>query len=174
MKTVISETAKTTIELVGFVAVVSSLMLVAYEVRQSNLIAQATTTYEIGRDVNQFNELGYSDPDFAELLVKLRDVDFVPSEVESMRIRLLANRFLNLWTIQEKAHRNGLLSDEQFAMTQADVITIMNAFPALNRSWKHVLRDQPRLKEYHVLEPLVASVSATDSSASAPDPGDDV
>jgi hypothetical protein len=61
-----------TVELVGIVAMILSLLLVAYEVRQSNRIAEATTTYEIGRDVNQSNELGYSDPEFAALLVNLR------------------------------------------------------------------------------------------------------
>lgn len=136
-----------------------SLLLVAYEVRQSNRIAQATTTYEIGRDVNQFNELGYSNPEFAELLVKLRNTNFRPTDVEAMQIRLLANRFMNLWTIQEKAYRNGLLTDAQFAATQADVITVMEAFPVLNEHWAYVLRDQPGLKESAVLEPIVSAVS---------------
>lgn len=160
MKTIKRAAIRDTIELVGIVAVVLSLLLVAYEVRQSNRIAQATTTYEIGRDVNQFNELGYSNPEFAALLVKLRNADFEPSLVEAMQVRLLANRFLNLWTIQEKAHRNGLLSDGQFAMAQADVVTVMEAFPKLNEYWGYVLRDQPGLKNYVVLKPIVIALSA--------------
>lgn len=151
-----------TVELVGILAVVLSLLLVAYEVRQSNRIAQATTTYEIGRDVNQFNELGYSDPEFAALLVKLRDPEFKPTNVEAMQVRLLANRFVNIWTIQEKAYRNGLLSDAQFVMTKADVITVMGAFPALIKYWEDVLRDQPTLNDYIVLEPIVTAVSVRD------------
>lgn len=151
---------KDTIELVGIVAVVLSLLLVAYEVRQSNRIAQATTTYEIGRDVNQFNELGYSDPEFAAFLLKLRDADFEPSNVESLQARLLANRFLNVWTVQEEAHRNGLLSDEQFALTQSDVLTVLEAFPGLLEYWKYVLRDQPGLENYVVLTPIVKAISA--------------
>ncbi|MCG8369644.1 MAG: hypothetical protein MJA32_03910 [Proteobacteria bacterium] len=162
MKTNNRKTIRDTVELVGIIAVVLSLLLVAYEVRQSNRIAQATTTYEIGRDVNQFNELGYSDPEFAALLVKLRDPDFKPSKVEAMQVRLLANRFVNLWTIQEKAYRNGLLSDVQFAMTKADVVTVMGAFPALIEHWGFVLRDQPRLTEYIVLKPIMTAVSAED------------
>ena len=151
-----------TVELVGILAVVLSLLLVAYEVRQSNRIAHATTTYEISRDVNQFNELGYSDPEFAALLIRLGDPEFKPSNVEAMRARLLAHRFVNLWTVQEEAHRNGLLSDEQFAMTKADVITVMGAFPTLVKHWEYVLHDQPRLKDFIVLEPIVTIVSADD------------
>ena len=151
------EAIRDTIEMVGILAVVLSLLLVAYEVRQSNRIAQATTTYEIGRDVNQFNERAYSDPEFAAFLVKLRDPGFQPSPVEAMRVRMLANRFLNLWATQEKAYRNGLFSKQQFAMTEADVITVKNAFPALIKPWKKVLIDQPELKEYTVLQPIVAA-----------------
>lgn len=152
-------TVRDTIEIVGIIAVVVSLLLLAYEVRQSNRIAQATTTYEIGRDVNQFNELGYSDPAFAAFLLKLRDKDFEASGAEALQVRLLANRFLNLWTIQEQAHRNGLLSDAQFAMTQDDVVAVMGAFPALMPYWGYVFRDQPGLREFVVLEPIAEAVA---------------
>ena len=143
-----------TVEVVGIVAVVLSLLLVAYEVRQSNRIAQATTTYEIGRDVNDFNVLGYSDPNFAAFLLKLRNPEFDATPVEALQTRLIANRFVNLWTIQEKAYRNGLLTDTQFALTRADVVTVMTVFPALKKPWRDMLRDEPRLLDYEVLAPL--------------------
>lgn len=49
MASIGKQSVKDTIELIGIVAVVASLLLVAYEVRQSNRIAQATVTvtYEI-------------------------------------------------------------------------------------------------------------------------------
>ncbi|MEO1078715.1 MAG: hypothetical protein AAFY29_04100 [Pseudomonadota bacterium] len=146
---------KDTIELIGIAAVVLSLLLVAYEVRQSNRIAQATTTYEIGRDINQFNELGYSDPEFAELLLKLRDEQFEPSGLEVLQINLLARRFINIWTTQETAYANGLLTEVQFAATQVDVVTIMQTFPVLNRYWESAFHDQPALKSSAVLQPIV-------------------
>lgn len=143
------------IEIFGMVAVVLSLLMLAYEVRQSNRIAKATTTYEIGRDVNQFNELGYSDPAFAALLIKLQDPDFAASGAESLQVRLLAHRFINVWTVQEAAYQNGLLTEAQFSATKADVITVMEAFPHLNKHWKEVLRVQPGLKDSAVLAPIV-------------------
>ena len=151
----ISERTRTIVELTGLVAVVVSLLIVAYEVRQSNRIAQATTTYEIGRDVNEFNVLGYSDPEFAEFLVKLRDRDAELSSVDAMRARLLANRFVNLWTVQEKAFENGLLSQGQFEATRRDVMTVVTVFPALMRFWPDVIESQPGLRDSVVLEPLV-------------------
>ena len=142
-------------ELVGLVAVVLSLLLVAFEMRQSNRIAQATTTYEIGRDVNSFNELGYSSGEFAELLLGLTKRDFEPTEIQALQSSLLAHRFINIWTIQEKAYRNGLLTEQQFEATKNDVLTVMNAFPGLRHNWKSVFAVQPALKEQEVLAPLL-------------------
>lgn len=146
-------------ELIGLIAVVLSLLLVAYEVRQSNRIAQATTTYEVARDVNLFNELGYSDTEFAKLLLQLSDEDREYSEVQALQARLLAHRFVNIWTVQEKAHQNGLITDEQFELTKTDVLTIVNAFPGLASHWKAVFEAQPRLMDSEVLQPLARSPS---------------
>ena len=148
-----------TAELIGLVAVVLSLLLVAYEVRQSNRIAQATTTYEIGRDVNSFNELGYSSGEFAELLVGLTKNDFQPTEIQALQARLLAHRFINIWTVQETAYRNGLLTDEQFEATKTDVQTVMNAFPGLREDWDSVFEAQPQMVNQEVLKPLLGANS---------------
>lgn len=150
-----SENWRDTAELIGLVAVVLSLLLVAYEVRQSNRIAQATTTYEISRDVNSFNELGYASSEFAELLVGLAKQGFEPTEVQALQSRLLAHRFINIWTVQEKAYRNGLLTDAQFEATKNDVLTVMNAFPGLRRNWDSVFEAQPVLMDHEVLAPLL-------------------
>ena len=154
-----NERIRSIVELTGLVAVVVSLLIVAYEVRQSNRIAQATTTYEIARDVNDFNVLGYSDPEFASFLIKLRDSEPELSRAESMRARLMTNRFINLWTVQEKAYENGLLSREQFEATERDVVDVMTAFPGLMPYWPNVLESQPGLRESEVLEPLLEALS---------------
>ena len=146
-------------ELIGLIAVVLSLLLVAYEVRQSNRIAQATTTYEVARDVNQFNELGYSDAEFAILLLHLSNDDSEYSEVQALQARLLAHRFVNIWTVQEKAYQNGLITDEQFELTKTDVLTVKDAFPGLASHWEAVFEVQPSLRDRDVLQPLVLSLS---------------
>lgn len=150
---------KDIIELVGIAAVVLSLLLLAYEVRQSNRIAQATTTYEVNRDINQFNELGYSSPEAAALLIKFRDGSQL-TDVEAMQLQLMARRFLNLWGVQENAYENGLLTDEQIEMTKADVISVTTVFPALKNVLLALIMEQPELRESYVLQPLVSELPA--------------
>lgn len=93
------------VEITGLIAVVVSVLLVAYQIQQANQIAQATTIYEIVRDVNEFNHLGVVDPQFADFLVQLGKEDFTPSEREARQAQLLAYRFLNIWIVQETAYR---------------------------------------------------------------------
>ena len=88
--------ARNIAEGIGLVALVLSLLVVAYEVRQSNRIAQSTITYEIGRDINEFNTLAYSDPEFAKFLIELRDTEKSPNDEDWLRRHLLAIRFLNI------------------------------------------------------------------------------
>lgn len=158
---------KDLIEIVGIAAVVLSLLLLAYEVRQSNRIAQATTTYEINRDINQFNELGYSSTEAAALLIKFREEDPQLTRVESLQLQLMARRFLNLWTVQENAYENGLLTEAQIEMTKADVISVMSVFPALKNALLSVIGEQPELREFQVLQPLVSTLPA-ESTANHP------
>ena len=88
------------VEAIGLAAVVVSMLLVAYQIQQANQIAQATTVYEIVRDINEFNKLGMTDPQFADFLVKLGRAEFTPSEGEAKQAQLLAYRFLIIWIVQ--------------------------------------------------------------------------
>ena len=149
------ERVRQIIEATGLSAVVVSLLLVAYQIRQANQIAQATTTYEIVRDINQFNDMGITDPVFADLLVQLGKEDFAPSETQTRQAQLLAYRFLNAWVTQEIAFRNGLFTEGQFSLTKNDVVTVMDDYPALLPYWRAAMRNQPEFANYDAMQPLV-------------------
>jgi hypothetical protein len=143
------------IEILGISAIVLSLLLVAYQIRQANRIAEATTTYEIVRDVNQFNEIGMTDPTFAALLVRLGSEEFSPTAHEAKQAQLLAYRFLNIWIAQEEVYRNGLFTEDQLSITKHDVKAVMKAYPALLLYWSVAIDSQPDFAEYTVLQPLI-------------------
>ncbi len=147
--------ARHIVESIGLTAVVVSVLLVAYQIQQANQIAQATTVYEIVRDINEFNHLGMVDPQFADFLVQLSKEDFTPSEREATQAQLLAYRFLNIWVVQETAYRNGLFSENDISLTKGDVLTVMNDYPALLSFWMVALKAQPAYSNFEVLQPLI-------------------
>ena len=142
------------IEILGLSAIVFSLLLVGYQIQQANRIAEATTLYEIVRDVNQFNEIGMTDPTFAALLVKLESAEFSPTEQEAKQAQLLAFRFLNIWIAQEEVFRKGLFTEHQLSITKNDVVAVMNTYPALIPYWSVAMDSQPGFADYIVLQPL--------------------
>ena len=150
-----TERVRQIIEATGLTAVIVSLLFVAYQIRQANRIAQATTTYEIVRDINAFNEFGMTDPMFADFLERLGTEDFKPSDGEAVQAQLLAYRFLNIWIMQETAYQNGLFTEDQLSLTKADVLQVVNDYPALLPHWIVALKAQPGYSNFEVLQPLV-------------------
>ena len=143
------------VEVAGFTAVVVSLLLVAYQILQSNRLAEASTLYEIVRDINQFNDMVLTNPSIANLLVNLESSEFAPSAAEEIQAQALADRMLNVWVVQEVAYRNGLFDDTQFAITRDDVSVAIKDRPGLIPYWKKTLSAMPDFEEYVVLEPLL-------------------
>jgi hypothetical protein len=142
-------------EALGVAAVVVGLLLVAYQIRQANRIAQGTTTYEIVRDINQFNEMGASNAAFAGLLVALSDEQAELSEVQSRQAQLLAYRFLNIWITQQTEYNNGLLTENHLAIAKADVLSVLADYPRLRPYFAVAMQAQPAFSGYEVLQPLL-------------------
>ena len=150
-----TERFRQVIEISGVSAIVFSLLLVGYQIQQANRIAEATTTYEIVRDVNHFNEIGMTDPTFAALLVKLGNKEFSPTAQEAKQAQLLAYRFLNIWIAQEEIYRSGLSTENQLSITKNDVIATLKVHPALLPYWSEAMKSQPGFADYTVLQPLI-------------------
>ena len=60
------------VEIAGFLAVITSLLFVAYEIRQSNRIALGTTAYEIQRNWISINDLVATDEELVALFAAQR------------------------------------------------------------------------------------------------------
>lgn len=149
------ERVRRIIEVAGLSAVVMSLLLVAYQIQQANRIAEATTLYEIVRDINQYNDMVLGDPAIADLIVELGRPTFSPSESQAKQVQALADRLLNNWVVQEVAYRNGLFDETQLSLTRNDVLGSMEDLPALLPYWHSTLSNQPAFASFEVLEPLL-------------------
>jgi hypothetical protein len=146
------------VETIGIAAVVISLLLVAYEVRQANSIAVGTTSYEIVRDINEFNDLIITDANFANVLVKLQSREPELTVVEERQARAAAMRLLNIWVASETAYDNGLTTEAYFSLTREDVKAMGEELPGLLPHWRFALETRPEFIRFQVLQPLVNAV----------------
>jgi len=114
---------KQLIEMLGVVAVVLSLIFVAYEIRQSNRIALATAEMEVLNNASALNELRITDDELRSLILKIREGNgsYNPDSNETEMMNAYITRFMNLVLSKEAAYRNGVLSEDSLNRSLDDI-----------------------------------------------------
>ncbi len=136
---------KQLIEIIGLVAVVASLLLLTYELRQANQIARTNARFEMTDSYASLNESVYTNPELAELISKLRNSDFVPSAQEREQIWAYLLRTTNTWIAAEFAYNNGQYPEEVFQGTLEDADKFLKDYPGMHPFWSEYLEDYPTL-----------------------------
>lgn len=136
------------LEVMGVLAVIASLLFLAYEIRQSNQIARSTITFELGNNISELNEIVWTNPEVAALHVRARDPAYIPTETEAEMLRAEARRFMNVWGTVEIAYRNGHQTRAQFDILLDDVQDVLERLPAAHQIWKRELQKYPDLESF--------------------------
>jgi hypothetical protein len=141
------------VEVVGFGAVIVSLLFVAYEIRQANQIAVGTTTIEIYRNWMTLNELIATDEKLAALIYKLRDDTAELSNIERIQADAWARRAVNGWVALEIAYENDLVTEILYQAGIRDVQNMISNVPGI-REWLKKMSTQYDILQYEILAPL--------------------
>lgn len=136
------------VESVGAVAVVASLLFLAYEIRQANKIARSTISFELSSSYASIDQSVWTDPNVAALRVKTRDPAFMPTPVEREMLLGEIRRLLNVWGAVETAFRNGYQTRQQFDVMLEGLEAILNEYPATRPLWAQELDRYGALESY--------------------------
>lgn len=131
------------VEIAGFLAVILSVLFLAYEQRQSNLIARTNARIAILDNYSQINELLWTDSSVAALIVKSREPNFIPSTEERVRLGGQARRFVNVWLQIEAAYQNGYYSEPEYQSALDDVRTVIRGNPGTAPMWREYILTHP-------------------------------
>ena len=102
-------------EIVGTVAIVVSLLFVAYTVERNTAIMQSTNdNYLYEADDRYITDLVLN-ADLASIVVRYRNNEEL-SPVDRMRYNRYRGRELSMWEQAHDRHKDGLLSDEKWTM----------------------------------------------------------
>ena len=123
-------------EVVGIVAVVASLLFLAYEIRQSNRIARSTVTFELANNSAEIQEIIWTSPVIAELQARAADPGYELTESEEIMMRAQVRRHMNLWGAVEVAFRNGHQTREQLDIMLDEVESTIRRLPATHAIWR--------------------------------------
>lgn len=137
--------------LIGSVAVFVTLIYLARQIRESNMLANSTMANEITMNIAEFNEVVLSNPHVASLLLKLREESCELTGIESVELHHLAERLFNIWIQGQIGYDNGHLTADILAALKNHVKATMETYPGLKPAFRRVLAHAPTLN-YEVFE----------------------
>ena len=142
------------IEAVGVVSVVISLLIVAYEIRQTNKIAIVTAEIELRNNYSELNEFMATDHELAELLVRIADAEYQTSAAEHLRVRRFCFRNLNIWIASEIAFDNDMLPPSSFQIVLDDISHILRTAPYMHHYFMEILDNYPGWSKTKVVKAI--------------------
>ena len=128
-------------EIVGVVAVVLSLLFLTFEIRQSNKIATASAEGETREWAREVRTRIAENPEFASLMLKLRDAGSELSPSDEERAYAYAVQYIAVWSQTNAAFENGVLSEYSFNINSTDIGVNMTRYPGLVKFYAEAAKD---------------------------------
>ena len=145
------EKIKDIAEIIGFAAVVGSLLFLAFEIQQSNRIAIASTEIGIRNGYSEFNRGIHSGADVAELMAQATESGPVWSSSEELKVLMVVHDILNVWLSIETACDNGLAEDATCEELHDDIHAFIAYFPGTRPVWRYIVDSYPSLADTSVI-----------------------
>lgn len=145
------ERTKDIAETIGLVAIVASLLFLAFEIQQSNRIAVASTEIGIRNGYSEFNRALHSGSDIARLMVKAKEPEVEWSPPEELKVLMVVTDLFNVWLSVETACDNGLATDVTCEELDDDIRAFIAMFPGTRPMWQFFIDSYPSLADTDVL-----------------------
>ncbi len=156
------------VEIVGVVAVVVSLLILAAEVRQSNQIARVEAATSLLSSFNAIHAERASNPEFAKLFPKMENPDaHLITATDNSQMRGVANHYMNVWRNVQVAYENGLVTEDRLNNFQNGLAGILKDYPGLAPHIVELYVNQPKANERAVFAPIQDYI---DAQAAEPPP----
>jgi hypothetical protein len=153
------------VEIVGVISIVASLLLVAWELRQANQIAETEIVLRLDSQFNEIHGPRTNSPDVAKLFPKLiAPQSHLITATENSQMEGLALQYINIFTAAQVAYDNGVMSREHFGRYVADVASLVDAYPGLHPHLVAVFGRMPDIHSMEVMQP-VATLAAEQEAA---------
>jgi hypothetical protein len=113
------------VETIGIIAVILSLLFVAFEIRQNTNTAAAQAVFDLNESGRQTLFMQVSDPDLAKMVMLAVDDSESMTEEQRFRYGKWVFSLLNLYESAWNHHQRGVISDEDLDGWKANYCTNM-------------------------------------------------
>lgn len=137
-------------EAIGILAIVASLLFLAFEIQQSNRIAIASTEIGIRNGYSEFNRGLHSGSGIAELMAMAQQPDVEWSKAQELKVLMVVSDLLNVWMSVETACENGLAQEATCTELHDDIRAFIAMFPGTRHMWQFIIDSYPSLANTQV------------------------
>ncbi|MFT4564542.1 MAG: hypothetical protein ACI9BW_004311 [Gammaproteobacteria bacterium] len=141
-------------EIVGAIAVITTLVYLGRQVSQSVEVARAAQNKSIMDSWEGFNDLILSNPELPELLSRLKTSDHELSESQLVQVHHFAYRILNTIVAAEISYRNQQLSRAEFDVHQQALESLLGKYPGFAPYMFEIYDLYPSTRDYEIYEPI--------------------
>ena len=150
---------KEIVEIVGVVSIVTSLLLVAWEIRHTNRITSTQTVLQLAGQLEELDRDRSRSSSVAKLVPKLRSPEsHLVTATESAQMEGLASRYINILAAAQTAYDARVMDREQYARYSALAESVVADYPGLHPYLVQVT-DARGLGSLRILQPI-ADLSA--------------
>ncbi len=148
------DTGKTLTVLANF-GVIVGIVFLAFEMRQSNLIAIATAEIAARESYAALNESIYGNAEISEILFKSRKDDAVFSGPQIEMVGSYVARLFNTWNAIERAYANGMVSESTFGVAKDDIKWVIDTYPSLRPYFQDNVGTYPSNEESEIAKTII-------------------
>ena len=135
--------SKLLFETISVIAVVFSLLFVAFQIRQSNDIAISTNENDVRANFSALNEAIMLNPELAELLYRSEDPEFIAEGRDRVILMSYIARNMNAWRTAVNSYEIGLLSQLSYDAVFDDIRFFIEQRPGLDSLLRDFLGKYP-------------------------------
>ena len=156
------------VEIVGVVAIVAGLILVASELRQSNRIAAAQAEQQISENFNALNKARATDSEFAKLFPKLEDPDsHLITATDASQIRGIAMHLSDAQWAVHRAYKKELISRQVLESYISDFAYTLERWPGIRSDLVDMYQNHDWMRQSAVYRPIAEYI--TDETGENPE-----
>jgi len=133
-------------ETFGAAAVLITLLYLAAQVRQANVMATFETTREIMAQFNDLNRLYATDSSIRQALLKEGDL----SMEEDEQVYTYADMYCNAWATAQFAFNKGQIDETIYRGVAHDVQTALDRWPNMRKKVELWLHNYPEFRTYNI------------------------
>lgn len=143
------------VEIVGVVSIVAALLLVAWEIRESNRIAAAEIEMRLDRGVAELALRRAAGPEFAKLFPKLgAQGNHLVTATEESQIKGLARLLVSTYRSAQVAFDNKLLDADGLDAYRRELEQTLEQLPGLVPAMLKIQDANPEMRAMTVFQPL--------------------